>query len=317
MNKNILITGGLGYVGGRIAEFLSSNTDYNLIVADITDKVITPHDWIKKGNILNLDITSKNIADALKDINCIVHLAAVNEIESLENPEKALLINGFGSLNLLKMAELNKVERFIYFSTAHIYKSPLSGVIDEKTLPRPIHPYAITHKVAEDFILASYDKKKIQSVVIRMSNSFGKPVSADIDRWTLLVNDLCKQAVVNKKLILKSSGLQVRDFITLEDVSRAVHHLIQLPPTKLDNGIFNLGGEKTLSILDMTTLIADRCNIVLGFYPKIIRPEPVQDESIDYLEYRIDKLKNTGFNLLSNFEKEIDNMLIFCNESFK
>ena len=58
MNKNILITGGLGYVGGRIAEFLSSNTDYNLIVADITDKVITPHDWIKKGNILNLDITS-------------------------------------------------------------------------------------------------------------------------------------------------------------------------------------------------------------------------------------------------------------------
>ncbi len=315
MTKTILVTGGLGYVGGRISRFLSENSNNELIIADI-EKRAAPPIWLKKGKIVNLDLSSGDLDDVCKGVDCIIHLAATNEIESGSNPEKALLINGLGSLKLLRSAEKNKVKRLIYFSTAHIYKNPLSGSIDENTLTRPGHPYAITHKVAEDFILASHDRKSIEGVVLRMSNSFGAPVNPEVNRWTLLVNDLCRQAVADKKLVLKSAGLQERDFITLEDVCRAVSHFIELPSDRICNGIFNLGGERSLSIIDMTRLIADRCKTVLGFYPEIVKPEPDGNEKVDHLTYRIDKIKTTGFDLLSNFDKEIDNMLKFCDEHF-
>ncbi|MEI6093227.1 MAG: SDR family oxidoreductase, partial [bacterium] len=247
MTQTVLITGGLGYVGGRITKFLSENSDSNLIIADIGKNVPDPT-WLKKGKIVNLDLCSEKLDDICKGVDCIIHLAATNEIESGENPEKALLVNGMGSLKLLRSAEKNKVKRFLYFSTAHVYKSPLSGTIDEVMLTRPGHPYAITHKVAEDFILASHDRRNIDGIIIRMSNSFGAPVNPEVNRWTLLVNDLCRQVVATKKLTLKSSGTQERDFVTLEDVCRAVLHLLYLPSDKIGDGIFNLGGEKSLSI---------------------------------------------------------------------
>jgi len=73
-------------------------------------------------------------------------------------------------------------------------------------VPRPVHPYAITHHAAEDFVLAAHDEKRLMGYVIRLSNGFGAPAHAGVDRWTLLVNDLCRQAVQTRQLILRSAG---------------------------------------------------------------------------------------------------------------
>mgnify|MGYP001810119396 CR=1 FL=1 len=315
MSKTILITGGLGYVGGRVSKFLAENTDYNLIITDINQKTLKPN-WLENGKIVHLDLASEKINEVCNGVDCIIHLAAINEIESGENPQKALLINSLGSLKLLISAEENNVKRFIYFSTAHVYGSPLVGDIDEEKLTRPVHPYSITHKVAEDFILALHDKKKIEAVVLRMSNSFGAPIDPNVNRWTLLVNDLCRQAVTTKKMVLKSSGLQVRDFIPLNDVCRAIQHFITIPKDKLNDGIFNLGGEKTYSILEMTQLIAERCNVVLGFYPEIKKEQQTTNDKTEGLKYSINKLRATGFSPMNDFNEEIDNTLVFCNEHF-
>jgi UDP-glucose 4-epimerase len=197
-----------------------------------------------------------------------------------------------------------------------VYGVPLEGVITEKSLARPLHPYAISHRTAEDFVLAAHEKKAVIGIVLRLSNGFGAPVRADIHRWTLLINDLCRQAATTKRLVLRSSGLQKRDFITLHDVSRAVYHFMKLPEPECADGLFNLGGECALKIIDMAELVAERCSQTLGFKPEITTQEPLPKETSNELAYVIDKIKSTGFSLKKNLHEEIDATLRFCQNVF-
>lgn len=315
MKPNILLTGGLGYVGGRVARHLAASSQYVLKLGARRD-MPTPA-WLRDGAVVRMDVLDEaTLEQACRGVTHIVHFAALNEIDSASDPQQALLVNGLGSLKLLRAAIRAGVRRFIYFSTAHVYGAPLAGTLTEETLPRPQHPYAITHRTAEDFVLAAHDKQEITGLVVRLSNGFGAPERAEVNRWTLLTNDLCRQAVVDRKLVLKSSGLQSRDFITLEDVARAVQHLIGIPGEACGNGLFNLGGENALRIIDVAERIAARCEAVLGFRPQVQRPQPAPGETTPALAYRVDKLKSTGFALLSNMDAEIDATLRLCQLSF-
>lgn len=316
MSDVILITGGLGYVGGRVSRHLAETSDCHLRIGSRDASQPKP-EWLSQGEIAPLDLLDEaSLVAACRGAKCVIHLAALNEIDSAAHPERALEVNGLGSLKLLRAAIGAGVERFVYFSTAHVYGSPLAGRLTEETLPRPQHPYAITHRTAEDFVLAARDKNEIGGIVVRLSNGFGVPERAEVNRWSLLSNDLCRQAVTEKKLVLRSAGLQYRDFITLTDVSRAVLHLLNLAPGACGNGLFNLGGEAPMRIIDVAEKIAGRCEAVLGFRPEIQRPPVSAAEKVLTLEYRMDKLKSTGFSLLSNIDEEIEATLRLCQQSF-
>jgi UDP-glucose 4-epimerase len=316
MMDNVLITGGSGYIGGRLVQALVEDPRFHLRLGTRQPSANRPM-WPKAVEIVPLDLLSDDdLNSACRGVRSVIHLAALNEIDSLANPEAALNVNGLGSVKLLEAAQRAGVERFIYFSTAHVYGTPLAGIITEKCLPRPIHPYAITHRVAEDFVLAAHDQKTIQGIVLRLSNGFGAPASVSVNRWTLIVNDLCLQAMTTGKLVLKSSGLQMRDFITLSDVARSVQHVLSSPASILQDGLFNLGGECSLRIINLAQRIADRASKILGFTPPIQRPEPGPAETFQPLEYRIDKFKSTGFTLSRHIDEEIDATLHFCKEVF-
>lgn len=316
MSDVVLLTGGLGYVGGRVSRHLAESSPFFLRLGSRRSGVPAPA-WLTSGETVSLDLLDEaSIESACRGAQYVVHFAALNEIESAADPEQALLVNSLGSLKLLRAAVKAGVERFIYFSTAHVYGSPLVGHLTEKTLPRPQHPYAITHRTAEDFVLAARDRKEIDGIVIRLSNGFGSPERAEVNRWTLLANDLCRQAITEKKLVLHSSGIQYRDFVTLADVGRAVLHLLALPTQACGDGLFNLGGENPMRILDVAERVAGRCEEVLGFRPEVQRPDPSPGEKASPLDYRIDKLKATGFSLSSNIDEEIDATLRLCHQSF-
>lgn len=314
--REILITGGLGYVGGRVARHLAADPELSL---QLTSRNINSRkpDWLSNGKIVQWVIAADtDLTKLCAGVDTVVHLAALNEIASANDPVAALEVNGVGTLRLLQAAQAAGVRRFIYFSTAHVYGAPLTGAISEQSLPRPIHPYAITHKVAEDFVLAAHDQKKIEGIVLRLSNGLGAPVAADVDRWTLIVNDLSRQAVTTRKLVLRSSGLQQRDFIALQDAARCVEHFIHLPAQLCGDGLFNLGGECALSIFEITRMVAARCEVVLGFKPLIERIEPETGEQASHFDYSIAKLKATGFSLQGRFEDEIDATLALCQNEF-
>lgn len=317
MTRSILLTGGLGYVGGRVAEWLTMDPELEVFVTSRNPASAILPEWLLEDHCIKLDILKdEDIKNSCKDIDIIVHFAALNEIESLNDPGRALLINGLGTQKLVNSAETAGVTRFIYFSTAHIYRSPLEGTISENTIPRPVHPYAISHRTAEDFVLAASRQEKIRGVVLRLSNSIGAPINSKVDRWSLICNDLCRQAITTKEMRLKTSGTQERDFITLYDVARAVSHMIQLRDNMIRDGIFNLGGGNSLSIFQLATQIQERCKLRFNFTPPIVRPEPLPGEKCVPLQYSIEKLKSTGFSPEGCLEQEIDNTLIFCQKQF-
>ena len=314
MKSTVLLTGGLGYLGGRLALALSE-AGHEVHCGTRRQEISSPA-WLPSMRMVHLDWeVEDSLMQACAGVECVIHLAAMNEIESALNPVGALRMNGLASLRLLEVAKRAGIRRFIYFSTAHVYGAPLQGDITEKKLPRPTHPYAITHKITEDFLLAAHDLRQIEGVVFRLSNGFGVPVTPEVNRWTLLVNDLCRQAVTTGELRLKSAGAQLRDFITLSDVARAVNHVLQLDADRLADGLFNLGGATTMSILGMTERVAGRWRILTGSEIAIVRPEgnaalpPV-------LNYSCDKLVATGFRLTSQVEREIDDTLKLCIKAF-
>jgi len=311
----VLITGGLGYIGGRLAQFLSRDPQIDLRVGTRAEGKQRPT-WLDPGALVDLDLTSdRQLAGACAGVDTVVHLAAANEIESAADPERALVINGLGSLKLLGAAQQAGANRFIYFSTAHVYGSPLHGVISEQTLARPVHPYAITHRVAEDFVLAAHDTGRIVGVVVRLSNAVGAPVDPAVNRWTLLASDLCRQAVTTQTLRLRSAGLQMRDFISLGEVLRATAHLMRLDTDALGDGLFNLGGRNPMRVIDLAHRIAVRCKETLGFFPEIRRPDTCSGASAaEAFDYRIDKIESTGFVVCSSLDAEIDATLKICSD---
>ena len=311
MIDTVLITGGFGYLGGRIAVELSRDPGFTVILG--SRKAQSTPDWLPQAETVAMDVLEpKTLSKAVEGVQAVVHLAAMNAYECAADPGKSVLVNTLGTLNVLNAAIAAGLERFIYFSTAHVYGEPLIGCITEATLPRPIHPYAITHYAAENFVLAAHNQNKITGVALRLSNGFGAPTHPDVDCWTLLVNDLCRQAVQTRKMVLRSSGLQQRDFIPLMDVGCAVRHLIALPRDDCADGLFNLGGKVSLSIWEMAQKIAHRCQIKLGFSPDIERPEPRVNDQVEVLRYNCEKVLGTGYSLKSVIEEAIDETLLFC-----
>lgn len=311
MTRRILITGGFGYVGSRIAQVLAQSPDTEIVLGSRLPRAVPA--WLPQASVV---ATPWHDLGKLKkicvDIDIVLHLAAMNEIDALLDPVGALEINGVHSVRLLEAAQAEGVASFFYLSTAHVYGAPLCGTINEATLPRPRHPYATSHRAAEDAVLAAHDSGKIAGIVLRLSNSFGAPVHAGVDRWTLLINDLCRQAVKNKVLSLRSSGLQRRDFVTLHDVSRAFEHLLTLPKDKIGDGLFNIGGQWTPRIIDVAKLVQERCGVVLGYTPELTYPQGSGEVSLE-LTYSIEKLLDTGFVLTGDAQIEIDATLRFCH----
>jgi UDP-glucose 4-epimerase len=314
----VLITDGFGYLGGRIAIHLGGvypKKDIRILSKAEGQKIPV---WANGFDVTTGDFFNENsIKEACEGIDAIVHFAAMNEIESGKDPLRALRINGEGTLRLLDAAAKENVGRFVYFSSFHVYGLNAKGLITEGTVPEPVHPYAITHRVAEDYIRMSVKNNKIDGIALRLSNEFGYPSHPEVDRWSLAFNNFCLQAVLTGSIVLKTEGRAHRDFITVTDVSRCVEHILANEKAFTAGGIiYNLGGRCSFSIRDAAERVAGRAERLFGKRPEVViekgAPPGGSPETIDY---SIDKITSTGFKLLSNVDEEIDKTLSFCTEN--
>lgn len=309
-----LITGATGYLGGRIARDLARHSASTLRLTTRCPPAVRP-DWLAAGDFVRLDVTDDESCDqACHGVDTVVHLAAMNEIDCADDPVGAAEVNGVGTWRLVQSAMRHGVHRFVYFSTAHVYGSPLTGTITERTLPRPANAYASSHHFGEEAVLCAHDARKCSGVVLRLSNAVGAAADADVNRWTLLVNDLCRGAVRDGRLVLRSSGLAQRDWIPLAEVCRAVRHILTLSPASVGDGLFNLGAGEASSVLQVAELVADRCEVVLGHRPTIERPPPAPNESGARLNFSVEKLRETGFSPQGDLAAEIDATLTMCRQ---
>ena len=167
----ILISGGFGFVGGRLGQHLQE-AGHQIVLG--SRKLTAPPEWLRKAKVVKMDWNDyDSLASVCVGSDVIIHAAGMNAQDSLANPAEALAFNGVATARLLDAGCKASVQRFIYFSTAHVYSSPLEGTITEETCPRNLHPYATSHLAGESVVLYANQQKKIEGIVLRLSNAFG------------------------------------------------------------------------------------------------------------------------------------------------
>lgn len=279
---------------------------------------ISPPAWLQQAEVAQIEWDDgRALEHSCNGVDVVIQAAGMNAKDCTTDPVAALAFNGVATARLVAAASRVGVQRFIYLSTAHVYASPLVGTITEETCPRNLHAYATSHLAGEHAVLSASQRGQIQGIVLRLSNAFGAPMHKDVNCWMLLVNDLCKQAVQTRKLVLQTSGLQQRDFIGMTEVCRVAEHLAVSNGESMQTGIFNVGAGVSQSVVTMALLIQQRCAQVLGFEPALQRVQGGEDEQHPILIYRTDNLAELGVNphRLDN-TAEIDSLLRFCQSTF-
>ena len=228
--KNILITGGAGYIGSQIAFDLIDKNFKVLIIDNLTTgttKVVP-----KKAKFFNCDISNlKEIKRIIKKnhIDIIVHCAgSISVEESIKRPKKYNYNNFLKTKKFVNFCIKHNIKNFIFSSTAAIYKEDNKNRISENFLKKPQNPYGISKLKCENFFLK---KRNIKLFILRYFNVAG---ADDKLRTGPIINDnsthLIKkiiQTYFNKKSFFKIfgkdyptyDGTAIRDFIYIKDLS--------------------------------------------------------------------------------------------------
>jgi UDP-glucose 4-epimerase len=246
--------------------------------------------------------------------DAVVHLAALDAAACASDPQAAVDLNVAATERLLQAAQACGTRRFVYLSTIHVYRAPLSGVIDESSIADPEHIYAVTHRDAENLVLAA--SGKMETVVVRLSNAVGPPSHEPCNCWHLVANDLCRQAVTDRALLLKSAGFQHRDFVPMTDVVNALDHLLDAPLVEPGGSVFNLGGNRSMSVRALAGLVADRSEALLGYAPEIRVPDGEAGEPGTPFTFSNEKIEEAGFTERAELGDEIDACLRYCSGNF-
>ena len=311
---NVLITGGFGFLGGRLAQELSRQPDVGLLLG--SRAVRAAPTWLPHARaVQTLWQSPKQLASVLEDVDVVVHLATMNASACAADPAGSAELVRRSVANLLAAAKLSGVGRLLYVSTAHVYGA-LVGCIDEASRVAPAQEgYGAMHLEGER-VLRDGVEDEISRIVVRLSNTFGAPVSPDVDCWSLLVNDLCRQSMAHGRLSLTSKTVQRRDFAPMADTVRALSHLVRLPDEQVGDGLFNLGSGWTPTNIEVARWVAramgtgfgEEVELALGDLPSLASPPP--------LDYQTTKLRNTGFVPSGSFDEELNDLLGFCRLRF-
>ena len=307
----ILVTGGLGYLGGRICEELV-NSGEQVRIGTSRKNVKVP-EALSKCDIVDIDLLEPNLLKTACDgVDAIIHLAALNAIECNLDPKQALLINGFGTQNLLMAAIQSKVKRFLYFSTIHVYGNKNKSPISESTIPKPSHHYAITHKLAEDYVLNANDSISVS--VFRLSNVIGSPMSKETNCWMLVAHDLCQQVIINGSMELNSNKKVTRDFISLNNLSKITCMSIKNNNfKKIKDNIINIVSGEAISLENLVQIIAIEFENIFHFKPKI-KYNNSKVRKIETIVFSNQKAKSLGFDLKTDLHHEINTLLLNCEK---
>ena len=236
--KKILITGHSGFIGQHLTKSLKEK--YQLI--GLSRKFLDV-------DIINIqkDITKIVIEDIPDDIDCIIHLAGLNDVYYCqENPSKCFEINIDGTQKILEIARQKKL-KVIFVSSSHVYGIPKKLPISEIDELKPVSTYAYS-KLNGEILCESYSKNyDLDISVARIFSVYG-PASPSHHVITKIINHL-----LNKKKLQLGNLFPKRDFIYIQDVVSAIEILIE--KTKGFN-IYNIGTGSSNSINDIVTILA-------------------------------------------------------------
>lgn len=255
-HKKILLTGGAGYIGSKLANQLLQAGDCVIIVDDLSTGV---KENIPSGAVFyQTDINSPTFMDIVsqESPDCIVHMAASKSVnESMNNPDKFKRINVEGSKKVIDAAIANHVGTFVFTSTAGVYGDVIASYAQkESDEPNPSSVYAQTKLEIEKYILAM-NAKGFNGHIVRFANVYGIGGNADLKG---AVNVFIEKILARDPIEIHGDGKQTRDFVHIDDLLSVCRILIHTPPdTGEETPIYNVSTGIDISINDLVDLIGE------------------------------------------------------------
>tara|TARA_B100001057_G_scaffold397929_1_gene408253 strand:- start:647 stop:1618 length:972 start_codon:yes stop_codon:yes gene_type:complete len=259
MIKNILITGGAGYIGSHVSEILVKNKKKIFIV----DNLSTGYKRLinKKAKFFKISIhETKKIKEIIfkYKIDSIIHLAAVLSVnESEKKPKKYKKINIDGTKKLLNSLHKTNVKNIIFSSTCAVYKDGLSKVT-EKSPVKPTSYYGKTKLKGEKLIISFCKKNKLNFGILRFFNVVGASMTSNIgqiNQGDQLFKNLSIE-IQKKKPIFKiygtnydtNDGTCIRDYIHVSDIAEIHYRVLKKINLIKQSKIINCGYSKGVSV---------------------------------------------------------------------
>lgn len=292
-DKRILITGASGLIGGRLIEHLIESGHWRIRAASRIRRA-----WPGGVEGCVTDISRPaTLHEACQNVDAVVNLSSMTERSCASDPQAALMANGGGTLALVLAASKAGVSRVVHVSTFKVYGNNPAGRITEDTPPSPQSHYAITHRVAEDYTMSQH----ANGVVFRLANGFGVPVGQPPSAWAVIGNEMCRQAVVERRITIRSSGRAWRNFVPMSDIIRALDAATGVLPA----GRYHLGSRESMPLVGLAERVARVCAETFGFRPAVTTgPETAGDQPAP-LDFCVDKLAAAGVLPGQTFDDEL------------
>ena len=310
MLKNILVTGGAGFIGSHLCEKLLEN-NYKVICLDnfndyydprikednITESLKNKNFIFVKGDILDKECLEKIFSE--NNIHKIVHLAAIAGVRpSLVNPQEYINVDVKGTVNLLEMAKEYKIQQFIFGSSSSVYgiNSKIPFTEDDR-VDLQISPYATAKRCAELYCATYNHLYGIPITILRFFTVYGPRQRPDmaIHKFTRLMSQ-------GKSISMFGDGKSERDYTYVDDIIdgilKAMHKIYKFE-------IFNLGNSTTIKLRDLINCIEDKLKIRAKIDKLPKQPGDVPITCADTSRAK----KMLGYNPLTSIEHGVENFV--------
>jgi len=265
---NILVTGGLGYIGSHTVVKLIEEGHNPIIVDNLSNSSIDVLDKIKtltgKEVVYHfIDLSVFSIEDVLADIDCIIHFAAYKSVsESVKEPIKYFDNNITSTIKLLQAAQNMGIKKFIFSSSCTVYGEPDIYPVNENTPIKPAKsPYGLTKQICEE-ILQEVSKTGLNVVILRYFNPIGAHPSGIIfekpngvpENLMPYITGVIEGKYPNLKVFGNDynthDGTAIRDYIDVNDLADA--HVKAIKVTEKETySVINIGSGNGYSVMDV------------------------------------------------------------------
>lgn len=291
--KNILITGGAGFIGSHLVDRLLAEGESQVTAVDDFNDFYDPK--IKRDNIRehlsnpNFKLIEADIRDRASlgralnrtNVDCVVHLAARAGVRpSLKEPRLYIETNVNGTLNLLELAREHQVNQFIFGSSSSVYginaKVPFS---ETDPIFNPISPYAATKAAGELLCHSFAHLYDMRIVCLRFFTVYGARQRPD-----LAIHKFAKLIDAGKPIPVFGDGTSRRDYTYIDDIVQGVRGAIDYDQSKYE--VINLGESRTVELRELISLLEKALDRRAGIDWQPMQPGDVPQTYADITKAR-------------------------------